>query len=137
MRSANFVLIIALLILLGTGWYLRPIFVTPPYVKFTRRDANYYSQFAVACDRILAGHPLGTNEFISLGAKDASLPKIVQTLEPDLIEVRSNSVCIAVATNTSLRFGIRWEPSDHAKPHLWVLRAVGESGPQQLYSQAK
>ncbi|SRR6266446_5046831 len=137
MRFDKILLGIVLVILLGSAWYLHPLFVKPPYLQFIGKDAHYHSQFAHACDEILAGHPVGTNKSISIPVTDVSLPEAIQKLHPDAVEVRSNSVWIRITTNTAMRFGIKWEPYDHTQPHLWVLRAIGESGPQQLYSETR
>src|SRR4051794_9680623 len=80
------------------------------YCRFQHRGDEYFAQLAKACDAIIAGHPLGTNQFIELSAADPSLPKMVRDLQPLKVKVQAQRIWIL--HGGVIPFGITWEQDE-------------------------
>lgn len=104
------------------------------YSRFRHKGESYYAEFTTACDTILVQHPLGTNRFIEVSVLDASLPKIIQDLQPAKIKLSSNRVWIL---SNGGEFGISWELEDETKTNAWLLITSIESQTTILYTVKK
>jgi len=107
---------------------------TGGYWHFLKRDQRYYSEFARACDSILAQHPVGTNLFIRIPVTDVSVPLIIQNLHPAKIGVESNRVDIVIGDSRA-GFGIVWEQPFDAPTNVWALDTYAESLLRTAYVQ--
>ena len=99
------------------------------------KDQRYYFEFARACDSVLALYPLGTNEFIRIQGKDASVPRIIRNLHPSRITISSNRVHIMVGV-TRPGFGISWEP-DETKTNCWSINTFAEGLHRVAYVETR
>ena len=93
------------------------------YLRFMNKSHEYYSELARACESVLLAHPLGTNEFIRIQARDSSVPRIIQNLHPERVTVSPNRVHILVGVGRG-GFGIAWEPQD---ARHWRITTYAES----------
>ncbi len=110
-----------------------PYLLNPPYFGLRYKSAKYYADYTAACDSILATHPLGTNEFISIPVTDPSLPKIMTDLHPVRIHVRSQCVWMLLGSDGHSGFGLTWEP-EWGSSDIWVLHTTAESLDTVIYS---
>jgi hypothetical protein len=131
-------------IILGVCLLLRAL--QSDYLRFTGRSADYYREFAAACELLLQQHPIGTNDWaykhghklpqnaIQLPRKDPTVPKIIRALGPEDIILSSNRVHIAVGVGRG-GFGIVWE-QDRGESG-WSLRTYAEGLEKKHYEVIK
>jgi hypothetical protein len=112
------------------------LFLHPPSYRFAHKDAAYYARFGLACDLILADHRLGTNEFLEIPATAASLPKIVQDLQPRRVLVLPHHVWIQVGVSRADGFGVTWAQDDYFT-NTWSLRIATEGLAETLYTTTR
>jgi hypothetical protein len=106
------------------------------YLRFMEdKGQTYYSEFARACDSVLAQHPLGTNEFIRISGADSSLPKIIRDLEPSRVTISSNRVHLVVGVGRD-GFGVSWE-QDEAQTNVWAINTFVESLQRVAYAETR
>lgn len=103
----------------------------PSFVAFTfHRTQKYYSQFADACDELIAkvGTGLTTNYMMDL--KDPRLPIVLRNLNATSISVETNRVWIFF--KISGRYSIGWEP-DYVDSNAWVLTTYGDGNNVRVF----
>ncbi|MGC3958682.1 MAG: hypothetical protein QM813_12310 [Verrucomicrobiota bacterium] len=106
------------------------------YLRFMEdKNQRYYSEFARACDSVLAQHPLGTNTFICITGADPSLPKIIRDLESSRVTISSNSVHLMVGAGRG-GFGILWAQNE-AQTNVWTISTFAESMQKVAYTETR
>lgn len=111
-------------------------FAKSDYLRFMEdRNEGYYSNFAHACDILLAQRSLGTNMFLRLAPGDESVPKIIRDLHVTGLTVFSNSVGMRTGIGRS-GFGVSWGP-DEAMTNSWVLKTYAEGLERVAYIEHK
>ncbi len=123
---------LALALLIGFLWLL-PTLLNPQYFGLQRKSAKWYAEFTAACDSVLAQHPLGTNETITLSVTDPSLPKIITALHPIMIHVGHDRFWMLLGSYSHAGFGLTWDPQ-WDNTNVWVLHTTAESVDTVLYS---
>jgi len=116
----------------GFVWLL-PTLLNPQYFGLRHKSARYYADFTAACDSVLAGHPLGTNEFIDIPVADPSLPKIMTDLYPIKIKVSRQWFWMLLGSDSHSGFGLAWNPKWN-DGNIWVLHTTAESLDTVIYS---
>lgn len=111
---------------------------TRKYVRFEHHSTKYYSDFAAACDSILAHYPLGTNQFLEISTTDAGLPQIVRDLHPVRIQIATGWVWVLVDDSHTDGLVVVWEtqwgPDGTKITNVWNLEiGNGEDGSKALY----
>ena len=100
------------------------------YDSFLRGKPDYYAKLAADCDRLLPLAPVtGFVESRGLARNTNALPETIRKLNPSTIEVRSNSVSLAVGT-----YFISWKRSDQNE-RLWIMIAHREGHQRKVYSR--
>src|ERR1041384_1620742 len=93
------------------------------YSRFRHKSAAYYTDLTQAFDKLVAEHPVGTNQFVELAVTDPSLPNVILDLQPLRIQVWPHRVW--VLHGGSIEFGIEWE-RDEVRTNIWTLRTACE-----------
>ena len=139
---------LAALLLCIAAWRFPFLWLPSPYLRFTHRDANYYSEFSRACDSVLRSHPVTSNDFVrltshitlpsrlKLSGHDTSLPKIIARLDPTDLLVGSNSVSITVPPERMGGFWVMWS-SDEKNTNQWKLEVGAEGIHNIVYRETK
>ena len=129
--------VIAALLGVGCCLILLVWLLDSKYSRFKRRSPQYHSDFATACDSILAQHQLGIDEFLELSVGDGSLPEIVRSLRPEKIKISPNRVWILVDHTHTDGLVVIWEPQDVLHPKIWNLIANTGEGPSEVVYVAR
>jgi len=116
-------------------WVYMFQFWKSPYLRFMGKSPQYYSEFARACDSMLAQHPNAANQFIEIPSADPSVPKIIRNLRPNRITISSNRVHLIVGVGR-LGYGISWEPQD-GQTNSWAINTFAESLHRVAYFEAR
>jgi|SRR5208283_163795 len=139
MRTFRIVLVIAaamafvvMALVFGLFWILPRTFESH-YIQLQHKSREYYTELAAACDSILAKHPMGTNEVISISVTDPSLPAIVRDLHPLKLAVNPQRVWMLLDSNSRAGIGLEWQPK-WDDTNVWKLDIVAESLETVLYS---
>jgi len=82
---------------------------------------------------MLEQHPLGTNEYIRIDGRDASVPKVLRDLDPESITISPNRVHVMVGVRA---FGMSWEAQEE-DTNSWVLNVAPPWQGKALYVEKK
>jgi hypothetical protein len=134
MRPFRIFLVIVVVLAFIIG-FLRslPNLLNPQYFGLQHKSARWYADFTGACDRVIAGHPLGTNEYIRVSVTDPSLPKIITDMNPIKITVSHQRFWMLLGSDSHEGFGLTWDPDWH-DPSIWNLHTTAESLDTVVYS---
>jgi hypothetical protein len=146
MRASNIILslVVGVILFCAFVFFALPLF-SSPYLRFMARDAAYYSEIVHACDTVLQQHPVGSNDTVTLyghtmpytiklSAGDASLPKAIRALNPDMILVSTNRVFIEIPPERMGGFTVFWEP-DEMRSNYWALQSDGDGLVKTVYEE--
>lgn len=138
MRVNRTILIVAVIAvcIIGFIWFL-PNLLNPQYFGLRHKSAKWYSDFTAACDSVIASHPSGTNECISVSVTDPSLPKIITDMHPLKIQAGPQRFWMLLVADSHAGFGLTWDPmweGTNRSTDIWVLHTTAESADTVIYS---
>jgi hypothetical protein len=105
---------------------IAPALLESDYIRFAKKDQQYYAEIARACDSLLQQHSTfskhtetqnSKNDFlwidasnvvwnqIILSGHDPSLPKTIRALNPNKILIAPNHVCIWIGDRPDFTIG--------------------------------
>jgi hypothetical protein len=138
-------------------FYFGPFGPVSRYRRLNRRELDYYSRLAHACDSVLRQHPHFTRHSepvragelplvwidadnvvwnqIQLSPHDSSLPDIVQELHADEISLAPNRVFIGFGVGRAA-WSFLWE-QDERQTNNWTLYSNAEGYKRILFIGAK
>ena len=105
----------------------------PSYLGFTRlHSRTYYSNFAGACDKLMAKMAVqGTNE-IQVPGNDSRLPLLLLDMHSSYIKVGSSQVWMVVDTYAA--YGVIWQKS-YLSSNRWELKVMSEAEPKWVFAR--
>jgi hypothetical protein len=116
--------------------YLPSLLLNTKYFALRHKRAEYYADFAAACDSVLAEHPLGTNKFVGIPVTDPSLPRIITDLKPTQIQVLPRRFWMMLGSDIHDGFGLTWEPRQ-GDTNTWVLYTIARGFDTVIYSSKR
>jgi hypothetical protein len=121
--------ITALLCLIGISTGCKPS-GPPSYLSFSRhRSQTYYSNFANACNQLIANTANRSTNEIQLNGDDTKLPTLLRDLHATSIDVGSNNVTLLV--DILAGYAVVWH-ADDSNSNLWKLTVRSEAEPKDV-----
>ncbi len=136
--------ILALLVVIAVVLFvLKNSFNSGPmsYLKFVNQEQAYYTNLAVACNRLWTASQIQNIEKRKIPADSLELPKVIQDLHPSEVVVYSNiRIQTNVINHVSIRigisrngYGISWKQFDTGNgERTWELSAGNEGAGKEL-----